>query len=272
MNIRPLVKIHGGKYYQHHHLIILFPFTYHSYIEPFIGGGSILLNKEPNDIEIINDIDNNLFRLYLIVRDSSDEFIERLNSLEYSLETFTYYLNLKVVNPIDVAIREYVVRRMSRGGLMKSFCWANRLRGGKPSEINSWQSAINQLPIISKRLKKVQIRNTNALRVIQEYDNKDTFFYCDPPYLPATRVSRKAYSHEMTQQDHIDLAGVLNSCKGKVLLSGYNSDLYQELYSSWYKSEYTIVNHSSQKKTKEKKIEVCWSNYDPSLHDIAVGK
>ena len=65
-----------------------------------------------------------------------------------------------------------------------------------------------------------------------------------------------------SNQQHEDLADVLNGVKGKVAISNYDCDLMAKLYPAkkWRKQvspERTI--HS----TKGKRSEVLWTNYDP---------
>jgi DNA adenine methylase len=76
-----------------------------------------------------------------------------------------------------------------------------------------------------------------------------------------TRVSKKAYEHEMTTADHVRLAEELNKCRGKVVLSGYPCPLYEKLYEGWRCEFKKVANHSSQKKKKEVKVEAVWLNY-----------
>lgn len=69
---------------------------------------------------------------------------------------------------------------------------------------------------------------------ISKYDDPGTLFYVDPPYLPETRTAHdKGYRHEMTPDEHRQLADVLRSVRGMVVLSGYDSPLYRELYADW---------------------------------------
>jgi DNA adenine methylase len=74
--------------------------------------------------------------------------------------------------------------------------------------------------------------------VIRDHDREDTLFYMDPPYVMSSRRStRHEYRHEMSDADHRDLAGVLRSVSGMVVLSGYHSDIYRELYGDWFTVE-----------------------------------
>ncbi len=128
--------------------------------------------------------------------------------------------------------------------------------------ISRWLGAIVDLPQIAERLLRVQIENRPAHDVIHLYDAPDSLFYCDPPYIHDTRGDAKAYGHEMTNQEHADLAKVLNTVQGMVAVSNYQCELMDELYSSpkWFKTASEArTNHA----TKGVRTEVLWTNYDP---------
>jgi hypothetical protein len=55
--------------------------------------------------------------------------------------------------------------------------------------------------------------------------------------LPSVRDPGEDYRYEMSEADHIELAGKLNQTKGAVLVSGYHSDLYDDLYKGWIRRE-----------------------------------
>ena len=66
--------------------------------------------------------------------------------------------------------------------------------------------------------------------VISLYDDKDTLFYCDPPYPHESRRDKRAYGEEMSDQEHREVAELLNNIKGKVAISGYRCELMEHLY------------------------------------------
>ena len=68
---------------------------------------------------------------------------------------------------------------------------------------------------------------------------------------------------EMTEKEHRELANVLFNCKGKVVLSGYPSPLYNELYGHWKSLEFDIANHAAGGKSKARKQETIWINWKP---------
>ena len=100
----------------------------------------------------------------------------------------------------------------------------------------------------------------DALQVMSRYDTPDTLHYVDPPYVQSTRGNRVRYAHEYDQQDHERLLVFLKTLKGKVILSGYDSDLYSRHLSGWRKE--CKVSHDTQ---GGKKIECLWMNYNPQL-------
>ena len=243
-----------------------FPEDYqkYTYIEPFCGGANVLINKDRSELEAICDTDVTVVQIFRALRDESKEFIRRLSNVKYSDDTFKRAVK-RAEEPfddyLDHAINEYILRRMSRGGLKKAFAWSERLRGGQAGDVNAWKTALKLLPILSERLREVHIFNKPGQEVIKTFNNKNTLIYADPPYLHETRKSPDAYQYEMTTDQHIELARILNSFAGKVVISGYPSPLYNRLYKNWTAASKKIANHSSQQKTKKMKTEILWKNY-----------
>jgi DNA adenine methylase len=264
LKVRSIVKIHGGKYYLAPFIIDHFPKEHENmgYLEPFCGGASVLLNKNPSKEEIINDIDIKLINIFKIVRDQPKELIAKLKKIKYSETTFIKAQKEEQFEAIiDMAVNEFILRRMSRGGLKKGFAWSDRERGGQPGDVNAWETILKTIPVISKRLSNVHILNKPALELIKAFSQESVFLYADPPYLPETRVSKNAYEFELTEKGHIELASALNNFKGKVLISGYQSKLYKKLYKGWKVSKKEVPNHASQQKNKSIQTEMLWMNY-----------
>jgi len=92
-------------------------------------------------------------------------------------------------------------------------------------------------------------------------DGPDTLFYCDPPYVPDTRSVPNCYQHEMTPEDHVRFLECVLQLHGKVMISGYPNDLYDERLTAWHVVDREIDKKSSGAKTKPKAIERMWLNY-----------
>jgi DNA adenine methylase len=259
------VKWHGGKHYLARRIIDQFP-NHHTYVEPFAGAASVLLNKEPSQVEVYNDLDERISRLFRVLRDHGDELRRRLSLTPYSEVEFRSAAE-PVEDEIEQARRDFVRWRQSLGGRGEGFSYTlHRVRRQMADVVSGYLSAIDeQLPFIVERLRTVQFVRRPAVEVIQKWDSDKTLFYCDPPYLHSTRDAgaRAVYGVEMSEDDHRELSVALRSCQGRVVLSGYPSDLYDDLYSSWRKTEISIPNHAAGGRKKSRMSEVLWFNFPP---------
>jgi len=261
--LRPPAKWHGGKYYLCQRIIECFP-LHHTYVEPFGGAASVLLNKDRCPVEVYNDLDERITRLFRVIRNQGEELHRRLSLTPYSEIEFRGS-NEPAEDEIEQARRDFVRWRLSLGGRGDSFSFTlHRVRRGMADVVSGYLSMIDeQLPLIVDRLRTVEIVCRPAIDVIRAWDGPETLFYCDPPYLPSTRHegSRSVYGYEMSEEDHRRLAVVLRSCRGKVVLSGYPSPLYDELYDGWRVVRFDIANHAAGGSTKARKLEVLWMNW-----------
>lgn len=113
-----------------------------------------------------------------------------------------------------------------------------RMAGGRQKnyEIRLWDEYPNRLSHFAKRLKNVLIENRDAKDIIALYDDPETLFFIDPPYVRSTRTANVvAYRYEMTDEEHIELLDSINEIKGKIILSGYDHEIYNSRLSHWQK-------------------------------------
>lgn len=115
---------------------------------------------------------------------------------------------------------------------------------------------------ISERLKSVIIEHRPATELLDRYDHPDTLFYIDPPYLWETRYKNskyQGYAHEMDNEAHHALLDKIVQLKGKVVMSGYESDLYNQRLSHWRKLTKATTAMNGKPRT-----EVLWIKPDNS--------
>lgn len=265
---------YGGKFSHLDWLLPRLPKCHH-YCEPFAGSAAILLNRAPSPIETYNDLDGEVCNFFRVLRDHKTVLVEVIGLTPFSREEFAIACELDPnVTPLERARRFYVRARQVRTGLAQTATvgrWANckdTSRAGMSGVVSRWLGGVDALPEIGERLLRVQIENRPAVDVIRLYDSEDTLFYCDPPYVHQTRGDTKAYGHEMTDEQHRELADALNAVKAMVAFSNYDCELIDKLYppKRWRKlvgPERTI--HS----TKDKRSEVLWTNYDPNKVSVS---
>ena len=269
VNPRPLKVIpfgwYGGKFNHLDWLLPLLP-TAHHYCEPFGGSGAVLLNRAPSPVETYNDLDGEVVNFFQVLREQKDELVNRIALTPFSREV--YFLALtgqeRTLSPLDRAWRFFIRARQTRTGLGQSATlgrWANcknTSRAGMAGVVSRWLGSVESLPEVALRLLRVQIENRPAADIIQLYDDANTLFYCDPPYPHDSRGDSKAYAHEMSDDQHIELAVLLHEAKGLVALSGYRCDLLDNLYSDWTIHLAPPKQVHSVKKLRQ---EVLWVNY-----------
>ncbi|MCP4598633.1 MAG: DNA adenine methylase [Neptuniibacter sp.] len=260
---------YGGKFSHLDWLLPLLPSCHH-FCEPFGGSAAVLLNRKPSPVETYNDLDGEVVHFFQVLRNQKTKLVRSLALTPFSREEFAIACELDPsVSSIERARRFYIRARQVRTGLAQTASlgrWANcksTSRAGMSGVISRWLGGVEALPNIAERLLQVQIENRPAEDVIRLYDSPGTLFYCDPPYVHDTRGDSKAYGHEMTDQQHRELAAALNQVEGKVAMSNYECDLIDELYVSpqWHK---TLGPKKTNHATKGTRQEVLWTNYNPN--------
>jgi DNA adenine methylase len=257
---------YGGKFSHLDWLLPLLPETTH-YCEPFGGSAAILLNRHPSPVETYNDLDDEVVIFFQVLREQPEELIRAIGLTPFS----RHELEIAATEPteqlsrIERARRFFVRARQVRTGLAQTASvgrWAHCLltsRAGMAGAVSRWLGSVEDLPEIAQRLLRVQIEHAPAIEVIKRYDSPETLFYCDPPYPHDSRSDVKAYAYEMKDDEHRQLAEVLQSVQGKVAISGYDSKLFNELYSDWNRTEAPERQIHSSKAIRQ---EVLWTNYD----------
>ena len=238
---KPALRYHGGKN-QIADWILSYFAPHECYNEPYFGGGGSFFRKSRAWLEVINDLDGEVVDNFTMLRDRRDELIEKIKLTPYAKTEWELSYEYDP-DPLEMARRFYIRSYMSIAGPTAQWGsgWrrqkaVTKQRGKKrmqPAPLSFMK--VDHLYIIADRLRGVQIENDTALNVIKRYDGPDTLHYCDPPYPSETRGrwKDKAYKYEMTNDDHRELAELLHSIKGMALVSGYNCDLYEELFGDW---------------------------------------
>ena len=118
---------------------------------------------------------------------------------------------------------------------------------------------------ITRSVQFFAISTQTGKDLLNKYDKEDTLFYLDPPYVQETRRQKVSYNHEMRIEKHEELVDNLLHIKGKVILSGYDHEVYKPLEDcDWNKVLLGEYSKSSQKEndgelTKGK--EFVWVNF-----------
>ncbi|CDN87362.1 D12 class N6 adenine-specific DNA methyltransferase [Hydrogenophaga intermedia] len=234
---RPLTRYHGGKWKLAPWILRHLP-PHRVYVEPFGGGGSVLLRKRRSYAEIYNDLDGEIVNLFRVARDRGEELAQALELTPFARSEFDQAYQ-PASDPLEQARRTLVRAYMGFGsagasGQSTGFRANSNRSGTTPA--HDWMNYPDCLRQTVQRLRGVVIENRDALDVIRAHDSEHALHYVDPPYVHSTRSLRDrspAYRHELTDEDHEALASTLSALRGAVVLSGYRCDLYDRLFAGW---------------------------------------
>jgi DNA adenine methylase len=234
---RPALRYHGGKWRIAPWIISHFP-QHSLYCEPFGGGASVLLRKKPSTQEVYNDLDAEIVNVFRVLQrpEQAEELRRLLTCTPYARAE--YELSYEASDsPVESARRTIIRSFMGHTSNAVTSRYRNGFRHRRndaPGPSLEWTRYPDHVSSFVTRLRGVVLECLPAMRLIPRYDTRSTLFYVDPPYLLSTRTAHTcSYRHEMSDEDHVALAEMLHSVSGMVVLSGYDSPLYRELYADW---------------------------------------
>ena len=198
----------------------------------------MLLRKPRVPTEVWNDLDGELVHLFKVLRDPAGaEALSRACGLTpFAREEFDLSYE-ETDNQVERA-RRFIVRSFFGYGSKACISHAKNgfrcLRAGENSPAVDWSRYPEALQSAARRMLGVVIEHKPALDIIRRFDRQDTLFYLDPPYVQGLRnLEQGIYRHEMTDDEHSELAANLQKIKGMAVVSGYRCALYDKLYSGW---------------------------------------
>lgn len=234
------------------------------YVEPFAGSLAVLLAKSPTKLEVVNDLDGALMTFWRVLRDRPAELIRAAANTPHSRAELEQSRDLADVDDLEQARRVWVALTQGRGASLRypagwrTFYDPAATNGSIGTYMNAYR---DRLAPAAERIRNVSLECRDALDVIDDYGTAATnLLYVDPPYELTTRNPKLRYVHEFeSEQDHRQLAEHLHACASVVMLSGYPSPLYDELYGDWYRHDVGSFTANATGAAQDR-VEVVWCN------------
>ena len=211
--IKPIIRRVGGKWYCCKKVLAYFPTDYDTYIEPFVGGGSIYFNSPKKEIEVINDLDSDLVEIYQVCKERAFE----IESKTYTQEDYTRIKKEPTFDLRTKIINKLIITRLSMFGIGNYF----------ESRSNISPSFINKYKQHHERLQETVICNKDYKEIISNFDSPSSFFYLDPPYENSNKTVRLGVYNDINLDE---LKQILTNIKGKFLLSLNDSVRIRDLF------------------------------------------
>ncbi len=237
----PIVKWVGGKRQLMFELLKNMPENYNRYFEPFIGGGALFFELQPENA-YISDMNEELINLYQVVRDNVDELITDLQKHDISKE---YFMEIRNIDRTEEYKNWSNIQKASRFIYLNRTCFNGMYRVNSKGEFNvpfgHYKNPRildeNNLINCSNLLQRTEIKHADFSEILKKVKKGD-FVYFDPPYVPLSETSSfTSYTKDGFDIDMQfklrDVCDELDSMGVKFLLSNSDTKLVNELYENY---------------------------------------
>lgn len=219
--IKSLFKTENNKSTISSWILSNFPESYekYTYLEPYVGNGSILLNKEISSEEVVGDLDDSIIESWKLLKDENRILKSRLSKINYNKKHFNLILNSKTKNELEKRINDFILKLMSKNGKSLEF---QELEKNKSKIF--FNNVIKDAEVISKKIENVYFIKKDPLEIIINFDNSNAFCYCCPPKFDEKKSNIDLY---------VNLTDAIKNFRGKVLFLGNNCKFYKRVFNDW---------------------------------------
>jgi DNA adenine methylase len=250
--VGPLAYL-GGKNRVAKKIISLIP-EHTCYIEPFCGGAQVFFHKEPSKVEVLNDLNEDVFNFLRVCQMHYEELLRYLNFSIVSRKWFELFEKTppETFTDIQRAARFFYLQKNCYGGLIVRRNFAVSVQDGSNYNPSSLAALIRKT---HERLRNVQLECLPYQNILKKYDRPFTFFYLDPPYW-----NRPYYKFNFEEKDYVELAERLAKLEGKFLLSLNDEPEIRRIFAAFNIKPFEMT-YSSQRRAGKRYRELLISNY-----------
>jgi DNA adenine methylase len=263
---KPVLKWAGGKTQLLPVLLRALPARYDRYIEPFLGGGALLLRLAlPGALAA--DSNRDLIEFYEVLRDSPDELAEAASSIPVTKHDF---YRMRGTDPLSLT----GVERAARFLYLNKTCYNGLYRVNRSGRFNTPFGGRTNVRVVNRGalrrashvLREAELLSADYREALQRAKAGD-FVYLDPPYVALGRYSDfKRYTPDFfDQRKHVELAAEARRLAERgvwVLLSNSATETVRSLYRGFHIAEVTATRQINCKATGRGRItELLMANY-----------
>jgi DNA adenine methylase len=242
---RPALRYFGSKFRCANRILKYFP-EHAIYVEPFGGSAALLLRKQRSAYEIYNDLNDEVYEFFYMLRKYPRRLIRLLSLTPHSREEFEKSLIIDDTDDAFERCRKFYVRS-----------WQSYMGSGNTTNVGSWRqyryssnatlfpNADNLYNIVD-RIKTVTFEHIDAMKCIQRYDTDNTLFYIDPPYIK----HGDSYITGIDSKYHDELSNILHTIKGLAIISTTENDVYIDMYKDWTCASIKVMNTNAKSNTE----------------------
>lgn len=255
----------GNKSTIAHKIIPYFP-PHKIFVDVFFGAGGMFFNKPKAKFNILNDLDSDVFNLFMVVVNQKDELEKAFYQMPIHSDLLNYWKNNEETDSIKKALRFLFLSNLTWLG--KGETLKVGASGGYQHIKQNFQTELNQTFDL---IYDCQFENYDFRKFLTtiSFDNRkkvketdDTLIYCDPPYL----ATDDNYSNSFTEQDSIDLFNILSETGCKWAMSEFDNEF---ILQQAKERNLNVIIIGERQNLKNRRTEILITNYQqqPSLFD-----
>lgn len=270
----PFVKWAGGKKQLLDRLKARMPATYERYYEPFIGGGALLLELQP-ERAVINDTNEQLLNVYRQLKVDAEAVISAVDILDAEPCDAERYIAIRKIYNAKIQAHELDAECAALMIWINKHCFNGLYRVNSKGLFNvPYNNREGGVSIDATNLrniglylksKDVEIRQGDFEAACADVRPGD-FVYFDSPYVPISETANFTdYTKDgFSLEDHKRLAALyrrLSEQGVKVMLSNHNVPLVHELYNGFTIVQVDVRRAINRDASKRSGKEVIITNY-----------
>lgn len=248
-----------------------------TYVEPYVGGGSValslLFNEYVRDI-YINDKDISIYAFWHSILNESDALCKLIKDTPVNVDTWfklkEYQSDKGNVDLLNLGFSTFFLNRTNRSGILKAGVIGGYDQTGNykiDARFNK-EDLIKRIQRIADYAERIHLTNEDAVILVKKLKDKlpnKTLFYLDPPYYVK---GKGLYMNYYNNQDHQDIANAIKEIKDhKWIISYDNVPFIKELYSKYRKQTFEL-NYSVSNSGKGKEIMIFSDNIIIPKHNL----
>ena len=248
-----------------------------TYVEPYVGGGSValcmLFNECVSDI-YINDIDLSIYAFWHSILMDSERFCRLIHDTPVNMAVWKKQRDIQAnklkEDLLTVGFSTFFLNRTNRSGILNAGVIGGNDQTGKykiDARYNK-SNLIRRILRIAEYSDRIHLSNLDALELINDLRLKlseKTLFYFDPPYYVK---GKGLYLNYYNDDNHREIATVIKKLdRYKWIISYDNVEFITSLYSD-FRQQIFELNYSASNSGKGKEVMVFSNNLIIPQHKL----
>lgn len=222
------------------------------YIEPFFGAGGMFFNKPKAKYNFLNDIDSDVFNLFMTITNTPKDLIQYFKSMPVDENLWNYWKKNKETDPVKKATRFLLLSNFGYMGKPDTLHMIDRT--SKKSCLSSLEKGVEFLQDCTTKFSSKDFRDFIKSIIPIRSKKDDCFIYCDPPYLG----TGDNYSNSFTEQDSRELFETLISTGCKFAVSEFDNPIILDLAKE---HNLEVITIGERQNLKNRRTEILIINY-----------